>query len=108
MACGPSVSMRVKQMCMHVQNSSACNRTENCGMMCRYGGAKHVVKELSQFKKKTVRGHSLELLNLDGNMQRIELYSEYYRACSGGHPEPDETNKVFRNESSWLQISASN
>lgn len=76
--------------------------------MCRYGGAKYVVKELSKFKNKDVRGRSLELLNLDGNVQSIELYSEFYRACSGGHPEPEETNRVFRNQGDWLQIRAAN
>jgi hypothetical protein len=77
-------------------------------MACRYGGAKYAVKALSQFKKKAVRGRSLQKLNLDGNLQSIELYSEFYRTCSGGHPEPDETNKVFRNEAAWVQINASN
>lgn len=83
-------------------------QTSNAVMLYRYGGARHVVKELSQFKKKSVRGHSLELLNLDGNMESFELYSEFYRTCSGGHPELGETNKLFRNEAAWLQISASN
>ena len=74
----------------------------------RYGGSKYVVKELAKFKDKDFRGHSLELLNLDGNMQSLQLYSEFYRGCRGGHPSPEETNQVFRNQGDWLRIKASN
>jgi hypothetical protein len=94
-----------------VQESEWCNcfrHAVRSVAVCRYGAAKHAVKELSKFKKKAVRGQSLKKLNLDGNLESYQLYSEFYRTCGGGHPDPSETNKVFQNEWTWVQINATN